>query len=97
MNHPAVYQMLLQRLLPPNFAPDPTRHANFIGLMNRDECRTCGAAGTLFKCHGCGTARYCNTACQRGDWEKHRNLCAFDRTLKAALKETLNSGHPVNA
>ena len=39
-------------------------------------CRGCGkAAKQLRQCSKCHTVRYCSTACQTGDWARHRSHC----------------------
>ena len=35
----------------------------------------CGATTGLHRCGGCGTVRYCSTACSRAHWREHRAEC----------------------
>jgi hypothetical protein len=50
-------------------------------------CSECGItadmvlSGKLQECGGCGTARYCGTACQRAHWPAHKPTC---KELQAA-------------
>ena len=43
------------------------------------ECSSCAKhsedKGDLLVCCGCGIAAYCNAACQRAHWTKHKNEC----------------------
>ncbi|KAK7037518.1 Histone-lysine N-methyltransferase smyd1 [Paramarasmius palmivorus] len=46
-----------------------------------DKCGSCGKRDAkLMKCSACKTATYCNAACQKADWQKHKPIC---RKLKA--------------
>ncbi len=42
--------------------------------MNR--CDVCAREARCRKCSRCGVAFYCDTACQRAAWPKHKGLCA---------------------
>ncbi|PRW33052.1 metacaspase-3-like isoform X1 [Chlorella sorokiniana] len=40
-------------------------------------CAACGHVGLgLMRCSACKSARYCSSACQKGDWRKHKEACA---------------------
>jgi parallel beta-helix repeat protein len=39
-------------------------------------CFFCHRQGQLKKCSGCFAAGYCNSKCQKSDWEKHKGNCA---------------------
>ena len=41
-------------------------------------CRTCGAGGGT-RCAGCFLVHYCDPACQRKDWKKHKVTCKETR------------------
>ena len=45
-------------------------------------CAACGKRGGL-RC-ACRAARYCSTACQRGDWRAHKEVCRAVRACDAA-------------
>ena len=46
-----------------------------------DICGTCGARGAPLKCP-CKAVFYCNTGCQREQWEEHRRVCTCDLEKK---------------
>lgn len=37
------------------------------------------AKKNLLRCSRCGTAHYCDAACQRADWPRHKRTCAATR------------------
>ena len=39
-------------------------------------CAYCGATGRLKNCAACKRVKYCEAACQRADWRRHRPACA---------------------
>ena len=48
--------------------------------LRRRLCWGCGkqydlSEPRLWVCTGCGEARYCNAACQRAHWPKHKGPC----------------------
>ncbi|ESK92229.1 hypothetical protein Moror_4761 [Moniliophthora roreri MCA 2997] len=46
-----------------------------------DKCGACGKRDAkLMKCSACKTVTYCNVACQKVDWQKHKPIC---KTLRA--------------
>ena len=46
-------------------------------------CSSCGNTGHT-RCAGCFLVHYCNTACQKEDWKKHRLVC---KETRAKYKE----------
>lgn len=47
----------------------------------------CGATeGSLNRCGGCGTVRYCGEACQAAHWPEHRRQCRRVRAERAAAE-----------
>jgi hypothetical protein len=91
---PTFYDYLLHRELPPGWSPDPDKVQQILGLMTRDECRACRNPQTSKICSACKVARYCNPECQRLDWETHKAVCTWDRSIREGLKEQIHSGHP---
>lgn len=53
--------------------------ANLGNMSNLPVCVTCSTMGTLSApmkfCGGCKCAMYCNRACQKADWRRHRRAC----------------------
>ena len=47
----------------------------------------CGAMRGLRRCGGCGTVRYCSTACSRAHWREHRAECRRLQAEQAAGAE----------
>lgn len=44
--------------------------------MSDKKCYFCSKLGeSLLKCSACGAAGYCNQACQKSDWKKHKKNC----------------------
>jgi ankyrin repeat protein len=56
-------------------------------------CETCGKArvpgsrNTL--CLGCRAVHYCDWACQRADWCRHKHLCRLAQQQRAAANQPL--------
>ncbi|KAJ7092318.1 hypothetical protein B0H15DRAFT_833497 [Mycena belliarum] len=68
-------------------APLEARPEGFIAPLS-STCACCrddatGAADfEMNKCAGCHLTRYCNVACQRGDWPRHKKMCKAVRQVK---------------
>ena len=46
------------------------------------EERNLGPGRKLLRCSKCGNAVYCGTACQREDWDTHKNVCVKSDLVK---------------
>lgn len=55
-------------------------------------CDNCLAETKVYACRGCRIAHYCNEACQRHDWQKHRSFCKGIIPLFEQLCIRLNRG-----
>jgi hypothetical protein len=51
-------------------------------LALRSRCCACGALSAASCCEACKAARYCDAACQRADWPRHKTMC---KEMAAAL------------
>lgn len=50
---------------------------SFNTTTGAEKCDTCGnTKGPFKKCARCGKTRYCNHACQKAGWKKHKKYCA---------------------
>jgi len=58
-------------------------------------CRACGAGGGT-RCAGCFVAHYCNPACQKKDWKKHRVSCKETRAKYQPAKLKTQAGVNLN-
>lgn len=46
-------------------------------------CAACGQENVTPCCSACGVMRYCNAACQRADWSRHKPICIeFQRRVR---------------
>lgn len=41
-------------------------------------CAACGAPNPPVRCAGCHRVAYCDAACQRGDWKRHKRFCGCE-------------------
>ena len=45
------------------------------GATLRSKCSACGKLSAVAVCVVCKSARYCDKACQRADWRRHKTMC----------------------
>ena len=50
------------------------------------EERNLGPGGKLLRCSKCGNAVYCGAACQKEDWDMHKNVCVESDLVKKNKK-----------
>lgn len=75
----------LSRWLPPHTTI--TGSLRILFALLRTQCALCGAGSTLQSCSRCGVVRYCSRTHQLTSWsEKHKEQCAFIRTLSCMWK-----------
>lgn len=51
-------------------------------FMIKDRCRSCGSTNCTKRCSACKTARYCNEECQKVNWEKHKQYCSIEASIR---------------
>ena len=68
----------------PNWGPcDP------VPLDRKDgTCGFCGKAPVWQRCARCRAVFYCDAACQRDDWQRHKSLCQKRQKCDKAAMDT---------
>jgi len=66
-------------------------------IQDVETCATCfQAPPTLKSCQGCMTVKYCDTDCQRADWQTHKQVCVtkiketFARDIESITPSVVN-------
>ncbi len=84
--NPNLHQYFKQQKIDDDFDPnDAVMKAKIMENMNRKVCVMCKSENAKKRCSQCEVVYYCNTKCQKGDWQKHKVMCSTLRLMKFAM------------
>lgn len=91
VEYPDLHEHLESLHVPDGWAPIADKLAELLASLNRDECRACKKKAVTKQCSVCKVSRYCDAECQRLGWADHKRYCTFQRLLKLAFEERLDT------